>query len=35
MADLSVVVAVLTSKLSAQALRDHTVARLFYMADVT
>lgn len=33
MADPSVVVAALTGKLPAQALRDHTVARLFYLAD--
>jgi len=31
--DPSVVVAALTGKLPAQALRDHTVARLFYLAD--
>ena len=30
--DTSVVVAALTGKLPAQALRDHTVARLFYLA---
>lgn len=30
--DASVVVAALTGKLPAQALRDHTVARLFYLA---
>lgn len=33
LADPSVVVAALTGKLPAQALRDHTVARLFYLAD--
>ncbi|MCS6759898.1 MAG: hypothetical protein MO852_13875 [Candidatus Devosia euplotis] len=32
-ADPPVVVAALTGKLPAQALRDHTVARLFYLAD--
>ncbi len=32
-ADPSIVVAALTGKLPAQALRDHTVARLFYLAD--
>lgn len=31
--DPSVVVAALTGRLPAQALRDHTVARLFYLAD--
>ncbi|WP_193335948.1 hypothetical protein [Devosia beringensis] len=31
--DPSVVVAALTGKLPAQALRDHSVARLFYLAD--
>jgi hypothetical protein len=31
--DPSVVVAALTGKLPAQALRDHAVARLFYLAD--
>ena len=31
--DVSVVTAALTGKLPAQALRDHTVARLFYLAD--
>ena len=31
--DPAVVVAALTGKLPAQALRDHTVARLFYLAD--
>ena len=30
--DPSVVIAALTGKLPAQALRDHTVARLFYLA---
>lgn len=30
--DQSVVIAALTGKLPAQALRDHTVARLFYLA---
>ena len=30
--DTSVVIAALTGKLPAQALRDHTVARLFYLA---
>lgn len=30
--DTSVIVAALTGKLPAQALRDHTVARLFYLA---
>lgn len=30
--DASVVIAALTGKLPAQALRDHTVARLFYLA---
>ncbi|MEO9296388.1 hypothetical protein [Devosia alba] len=32
--DPTAVVAALTGKLPAQALRDHTVARLFYLADV-
>lgn len=31
--DPSIVVAALTGRLPAQALRDHTVARLFYLAD--
>ena len=31
--DPSVVVAALTGKLPAQALRDHSVARLFYLAN--
>lgn len=31
-ADVSVVVAALTGRLPAQALRDHTVARTFYLA---
>jgi hypothetical protein len=31
-ADVSVVVAALTGRLPAQALRDHTVARMFYLA---
>ena len=30
--DVSVVIAALTGKLPAQALRDHTVARVFYLA---
>ncbi|MGV8854756.1 MAG: hypothetical protein ACOH2L_08895 [Devosia sp.] len=33
LSDASVVVAALTGKLPATALRDHTVARLFYLAD--
>ncbi len=32
-ADQGTVVAALTGKLPAQALRDHTVARLFYLAN--
>ena len=31
--DIAVVIAALTGKLPAQALRDHTVARTFYLAD--
>ena len=31
--DPAVVIAALTGKLPAQALRDHSVARLFYLAD--